>query len=258
MNLTARHFGYRPDPHDPRDRLHAGRTGMTRLQERRMDRLCGPVRDQGPTSSCVGHACVEAVELLFALEGQGGLRLSPAHAYWLARAQDHFEHEDAGAFIRSCIKALRAVGCCGQTGWPLDPARINERPPMHEEMSGVKYADLTYERVTGGSEGVLDAIQMGRPVVFGTQVGNVFVDHFGDSTIPAPGPSEVLLGGHAVLACAFADFGARVRIQNSWSPMWGDQGFAWISRDWFDSPLTSDVWCLVPREPKGSGSAVHA
>lgn len=247
MTELVRRLGYLPDPADPRDRMHAPRPGMTRITERRMDLLVGHIRDQGQTASCVGQASVAGIELVQALEQQPVPRLSAAHAYWLARAQDGIQTEDEGSYIRSCVKALRKVGCCGETDWPLDPARINERPGLTAEMSGIRFADITYQRVGGGAEGLLDALQLGHPVVFGTNVGNAFMYWTGDDTLPAPKPTEVMLGGHAMLAAGFDRSGERVRVVNSWGRGYGDNGFLWMSRDWFDLPATNDLWALVPQ-----------
>ncbi|HMI91693.1 MAG TPA: hypothetical protein VK509_10045, partial [Polyangiales bacterium] len=93
MMSEPRHFGYLPDPFDARDRTLARRPGLTRVAEVRMDHLVTRIRNQGQTSSCVGHACVTGVELLHALEGRPVPNLSPAHAYWLGRAQDGFQDE---------------------------------------------------------------------------------------------------------------------------------------------------------------------
>jgi C1A family cysteine protease len=195
----------------------------------------------------VGHACVTGVELLHALEMRPVPNLSPAHAYWLARAQDGYQDEDGGAFIRSCVKALRKVGCCGETDWPLDRARINDRPSLAAEMSGIRFADLAYERVNANAEAVIDAIQLGHPVVIGMEVGNVFIDHMGDDTIPAPHTGEVMVGGHALLACGMDRSGERFRVANSWSRNWGDNGFAWMDSKWLDRSTSGDFWALVPK-----------
>ena len=249
--MTLRSYGYLPDPADARDRGFAAKPGLTRITERRMDLLVRKVRNQLQSSSCVGHGVGSGVELRCALDQQPVPNLSPMHAYWLGRAQDGFQHEDAGAYIRSAIRAVRKVGVCGETDWPLDMERINERPPMSAEMSGIRFADLAYERVTGGAERVLDALQLGAPVVLGTLVGNVFADHFGDDTIPAPGPREVMLGGHCVLACGFDRGGERVRILNSWGTGWGSGGFAWLEAAWFDLPATQDMWALTSNAGAG-------
>lgn len=245
MITTPRNWGYRPDPADERDRMHAPKPGVTRITERRMDLLVRRIHDQLSSSSCVGHGVASSIVLAYALAQRDIPDLSPMHAYWLARAQDGFQHEDAGAYIRSCIRAVRKVGCCGMTEWPLNMDLINARPPMSAEMSGIRFADLSYERVTGGSEGVLDALQAGHPVVFGTQVGYVFMDHVGDDTIPAPRPGEVMLGGHCVYAAGLDRGGERVRIVNSWGTSWADKGFAWIEREWFDLSATQDCWAII-------------
>lgn len=247
MITEPRGFGYRPDPIDTRDHRFAAPAGLTRIADRRMDLLIAYIRDQLSSSSCVGQAWALLIELCRAVEGHPTVRLSAMHAYLMARMQDGFHEEDAGAFIRSGAKAITKVGVCSETEWPLDLRKINARPPLSAEISGVKFADLAYQRVFGGAEGVLDALQMGRPCIFGTLVGNVFVDHVGEDTIPAPGPREVMLGGHALVAAGFDRHGERIRIANSWGRGWGDNGFAWMQAEWFDLSATQDIWCVVPR-----------
>ncbi|HMI91195.1 MAG TPA: hypothetical protein VK509_07515, partial [Polyangiales bacterium] len=133
-----------------------------------------------------------------------------------------------------------------------DRAHINERPGLTAEMSGIRFADLTYERVNTDVESVLDALQLGSPVVIGMEVGNVFVDHMGEDTIPAPSPREVMLGGHAMLVCGQDRFGERVRIANSWGDWYGDKGFAWLASEWLERPSSGDFWALVPKQQQGA------
>lgn len=240
-----RAFGWRKQPDDPRDRVHA-RQGLVRTSERRLDTLIGHVRDQGNTSSCVGHACVAALELLYAVAGRPIAPRSPDHAYYVAREVDGFQREDGGAYIRSCFKAGRRVGFCSEARLPLRSAEhINERPPQEAENEGIVLADFAYERITGGTEAVLDALQSGHPVVMGANVTSTFVACSSSATIPAPKQGDVRRGGHAFLLCGYDGFGARIRMLNSWSRGWGDDGFAWLDPRWCSESEASDVIALV-------------
>ena len=147
------------------------------------------------------------------------------------------------------MRALREVGCCTEHEWPLDVARINQRPPLNAEMSGIRFADVAFERVTGGPEHVLDALQLGHPVVFGVEVTSHFVACLSDDTIPAPKTTDVRSGGHCVLACGFDRGGARIRFLNSWSRDYGDNGFGWLDPGWFSDREASDIHALVRSKP---------
>lgn len=253
MTLNGRHFGWKKDRHDAHARTFARSPGLTRLESVRYDALIPKIRDQGPTSSCVGHACVNALELMAAIEGNPVPRLSPAHAYWLARAQDGFEHEDGGAFISSCVKALRQVGCCDEGEWPLDPARINVRPSLQAEMSGVKFADIESQRIDADPDAVADVLQLGHIPMLGVNVTTPFVFCHDNQPIPAPKPGDVRQGGHAFAVVGFVEYAKYFLIENSWGTSFGFGGLALVERDWFTDREASDVVAIV-RVPRAEAA----
>ncbi len=242
---TPRCFGWKPNPPDARDRVHARRAGLVRTEGRSFELLCPPLRDQLDSSSCVGNGTPDGVELAYAIAGRPIRHLSALHAYWLARAQDGFQHEDGGAYIRSCLQAMRKVGCCSDATLPFDTSRINERPPMEAEIEGVAYADFSYENVAGGAEGGLDSLQTGHPLVIGGDVTSAFVFASGPDTIPAPKPGDVYQGGHCFLIVAFDRHGERVLARNSWGKGWGLNGYAWLDAGWLEAPRTSDLVAIT-------------
>ncbi len=248
-------FGWRPDPHDARDRAFASRLGAEprAAEAMRLCDLASAVRDQSASSSCVGHAVAEAIEVRQRSDTDDLLtRLSPAALYWHARALDSFADEDGGAYIRSAIRAAKAIGVCREAVWPLDLAKINARPSMQAEIEGVHRFDGAYERISGTGawriERVLDALQAGSPVVFGTQVTTAFMRHRGEGVIAAPKPEDRREGGHALCALGFDQRGARIRVLNSWGMEWGDHGWCWLDPEWFSNAETQDVWALITKE----------
>lgn len=243
------HFGWRPDPEDQRDRLfklHMGATPRA-VESMSMSSLSGRVRDQESSNGCTGFSITAAMQTRRRLDGlaDASEELSPQALYWHLRALDGFADEDGGGYIRSGIRAARAVGVCREESWPFDVARINQRPSMTAEIEGVARYHGTYERITESgpwcAERVLDALQNKMPVVFGTQVTNAFMAHRGTGTIAAPKPLETRVGGHALCALGFDRSGERIRIKNSWG-LWADRGFAWIDPDWFADHETQDIW----------------
>ncbi len=202
--------------------------------------------------NCVGQACAEAIQVRRRLDGAPAHEeLSALALYWHARALSGQEDEDEGTYIRNAMQVARKVGVCSEDSWPFDEAKVNQRPSMAAELEGLHRFEGSFERITETgpwrAERVLDALQSDCPVVFGTQVTSVFMAHRGDGVIAAPRPNDVRVGGHAVFALGFSDFGRRVRIKNSWSSSWADRGFAWIDPEWLALPETQDVIVLRPR-----------
>lgn len=247
-------LGHIPDSIELRHRDHLFSTrrpsAAPRVIESRFDDLVPRVRDQRMTSSCVGNSGAVALELRRALDGQPFVPISALALYWAARAVDGYQHEDAGAQIRSAARIAHGVGVASETAWPFDAARVNARPGMEAEEDGVTRADGVYERIDGEGaarvELVLDTLQARCPVWFGTLVDQRFMDADGPETVPAPGATDVVLGGHAMVACGFDRSGERIRMLSSWGAGWGDGGFAWTAAEWFAYAGTSDIWVLRP------------
>lgn len=250
MTTRERGFGWRKDPDDPNDRIRGPRPGLTRVESVRFDHLSGAPLDQLWASACVGFSCVELLQLFYAIMGMLIGELSPWHAYWIARAIDGFQHEDAGAFIRSCLRAMQHVGCSPAAMYPfapedIDSGKINLRPPDSAENSGIKFADFRTERIVGGPEAALDSLQLRRPFVLGTDVTDAFVNCRGEETIPAPKAGDRRRGGHAFLVLGFDRFGSRLLAKNSWGSEYGFGGYMWLDPEWINDRTTQDVIAIT-------------
>lgn len=239
-------LGYLPDRRSAQDLMAAPRLVRgPRSQSADQWLLVRRVRDQGDESSCVGRSTNAALELVREIAGLPRIDLSDHATYYGARARDNYQGEDAGAHIRSAMYYVHRYGVPGEKTWPSRTATINVEPTLEADLDGFVLADGIYARVRGAEE-VLDALDTKRVIVFGTQVTDAFMRHRGADTFPAPRATERKLGGHAMVACGHADHGARVRILNSWSDEWGDDGFAWVETELFDLPETQDMWAMLP------------
>lgn len=257
--MPHRFLGYKPDKHDPRDKIAVRRrAGIQQLPaESRLWMQIPRSRDQGATSSCTGHGGVGGLELHRVLTGKPDIALSPAHLYANARLSDMLGGEaltDDGAYVRSTMRVAKNLGVARESAWPLSVATINDRPSELADESGLVTADADYQRVEGTDqillENLLDALVDG-PVVTGMQVTQRFMDHIGDGVLEAPGPTEQYVGGHCTYFAGYRNNGLELFLANSWA----DWGFdfvntaghtvhsgAWVSCRWVTSPGFGDAW----------------
>lgn len=254
--MMTRGLGCRRDTHDHRDRLALSRVAQLPQESRLWERVPRS-RDQGQTSSCVGHGVVGALELYRILSGKPDIPLSPVHCYDLARLADMMPGEqltDDGAMIRSGMKVVSALGVCPEAELPLDPLRINARPPLAVDISGVTLADTPYERLTDVPS-ILGALVDG-PVVVGLNVTQRYMDHMGNDPIPAPDSTDTFLGGHCIYLAGFRSGGAEIFQQGQWGPSWGFDyqnaagqriySAAWLDAGWLSSQAVGDAWRFHP------------
>ena len=90
------------------------------------------------------------------------------------------------------------------------------------------------------------------PVVIGILVYSSFESEMVAKSGYVPMPdtqTEKLLRGHALVIVGYDDFKGVVIIQNSWSNVWGDHGFGYISYAFISDPyLTSDCHAITKTE----------
>lgn len=244
--MTLPGLGWRPDPHDPRDQLFGAERGVGAPlpRESRLYERVPRWRDQGRTNSCVGHAVVAALELRRLVDGAPDVPLSPAHAYWLARALNGFQYEDGGAFIRSGIRAGVKLGFAREDLCPLEEARINERPNAGADADGITKTIAVYERIvaTGDAriEAALLALADDCPIVAGKIVTRSYVEHRGSGVLPPPRLGDVELGGHAtIIAGHRTELGGSYSLAEAGSWLgWGvapGQSLGWVAAEWLHS-----------------------
>jgi len=239
-------YGCRRDLRDARDRLMAPKLGLALPAAVDLRLHCPPVMNQGEIGSCTAHGVTAAAR--FHIIKRGGpydFEMCRLQLYYDSREMEGSIASDAGAEIRDVIKTLAARGVGHEEFWPYEPSLFAERPPQEVYDDAPQYKALQYERVAVSAIALKQAIAAGHPVIIGISVYESFESDAvaKNGIVPMPGPHEIMVGGHCMLAVGYAH--GRFIVRNSWGEDWGDKGDCYIPENYLGSPrYGSDYWNL--------------
>lgn len=160
---------------------------------------------------------------------------SPLGIYGFARlvsASPSDSLDDDGCMPSDAVSGMQSWGVPLESVWPFDPAKVNAKPPLDvvEQASAFKVTGLL--RIDGGGDvriqAIKQAISLGYPIIFGTQVDEAFEAHPGKGVVQ-PCELSQSLGGHMLTVLAYD--GEVFRGANSWGTEWGDSGFFDMGHD---------------------------
>jgi C1A family cysteine protease len=257
--MMKRRYGWRPDVPDQRD--YAFRIAPPRKYPQTVATAAVYQKfDQENLGSCTGNAGSTAH--MIAQHVANPMVPSRMMAYYNARALEGTTRQDAGATIRDVVKAMVKRGVCSEWMWPYKIQKFATRPPAAAYTEALLHQITSYARVPRAIGQFQSALASAYSIVIGFSVYESFESRqvSRDGLMPMPGPSETLLGGHAVTIIGYT--GKRVAlpsgqvwpahtflVQNSWGTAWGFRGkyagcFA-MPYDVIESPdLSDDFWTM--------------
>lgn len=240
-------YGWRRSLPDHRDFKFSPSSRVVRSLPPRADlrEVMPPIWDQGNLGSCTAFA-VDAAFEFDQIRQSAESFFEPSHlfTYFNERVIEGTVPYDAGAEMRDSIKAVVEYGVCPQTMWAYDIDRFTEAPPRACYDKALLNQGLVYcgvEQTLCQAQGV---IASGFPFVLGFTVYSSFEDIGADGVMPMPGPSESVLGGHAVVAVGYDNETRRFIVRNSWGASWGDHGFFHMPYEFFISEDVADLFVL--------------
>lgn len=188
----------RKKAYDPRDVKHPMSKLLKAPQRKPKHWPMFYVLDQGPTPQCVAYAWTGFL-LCYPTRTtptQLGQTFSP-ELYHQAQRIDEWEGENYdGTSVRAGAKVLKNYGRLKEYLWAEDAATVRDY-----------------------------IIQRG-PVVLGTDwTFDMFYPENSDGYIV---PTGGVAGGHAYLTPGYSSSRDAFRIVNSWGPLWGEHGRAWL------------------------------
>lgn len=287
--LPPRRLGWVKDPIDNRDQDALKALRFTTPPPRESNRHLVKIVNQGQLGSCTVNGtgqAVRAAEIVERITGTAeatvaAISLAEAQAstpfmsrlfaYYLARAYEGAQLEDAGTYIRLIFQVLNKYGFPPESAWPYSDdlgvgapfARMPSAEAFREaydQRASVANANanlIEYSRVMGSGDTRITTIKTALAsqhlVVFGTPVTEDFCNGIGvDKPIERPGSTQKLAGGHAM--CLVGYDGDVFDVANSWSESFGDGGFVKFARSYIEWSQTNDLW-IVKRAPLLSKAA---
>ena len=202
--------------------------------------------DQGHIGSCVGCACVGALECLEIKDKDKFVQLSPLFVYWNARQMENDTSQDAGCEIRDAVKSISKLGCCTGKLWPYNVYMYARKPSVQSYTDGANHKIVQYLSLNGIQD-YKAAIASGFPVIIGIQVYESFEwdATISSGIVPMPGPNEKCLGGHGTLLISFSDDTQTFGFKNSWGSDFGKKGFGTLTYSYIGDPnMASDAWVI--------------
>lgn len=221
-----------------------------------------PVEHQGALQSCTASA-VTALVGYFVRRSRGQHEpLSRLFVYKAARNLMGCSG-DAGASLRSTLRALATFGAPAERYWPYDCARFDEEPSAfcYAVARSAEPASLTYFRIDSGAtppNQTLDNIKLfvsrGFPCVFGLPVYSEYQCPTEHGGIQMPGSATFYYGGLANVAVGYDDSiqidqaSGALLVRNAWGRSWGVEGYAWLPYRYVTERLAIDWWTVIKRE----------
>jgi len=243
--------GFREEPDSPKhwgfeERL---RSKMVRISVGDVDLrpLTSPRHDQRNTSSCVAQAAVKALEIkrIQAKGRAAHIDLSRLAVYWMARNL-MFPKEtdkDGGTYVSLAFDAMRRFGVPPEADHPWDIAALFEAPSWSAMRKAyVSKIESFYKiRSTGQRrvDMVIEALQAGNPVVFGTNVDSSW-SRYEKGEVLKPVSNADRNGRHATVLIGIEN-GVFIG-ENSWGTQWGDDGFYLMAPAVIASSVSMDLW----------------
>jgi len=243
--------GYMPEPmKDGQWSFEAALKG--RLEDGTEDvnlrEFSSPVQNQRWTSSCVAHAVVKALELKRIKEygRDAHVDLSILAVYYLARELQLPQTTglDAGTYISLACDVLRRWGVCPEKDWPFNTLRVNQTPSWMAMRKAYQHKIAAFYRIKSSGdnrvESIIQALNNGNPVVFGTAVGKNWNQYKLGEVLSKP---DAITGRHATCLVGYEN--GKFIGENSWGSHWGDDGFYLMDEDYIKWGETADIWVLT-------------
>jgi C1A family cysteine protease len=253
---VVRSYGWVPDLPDHRDYMFAAPMMALAALPPKVDlrsQCPKTVYDQGQLGSCTANAIAGAIEF-DEIKQKAPHRFTPSRlfVYYNERDAEGTVNSDSGAMIRDGVKSVANLGYPPETEWPYSDdssstGKFLVKPPQTVYSDAIKHKIKSYQAVARSLNQMKGCLYSGFPFVYGFTVYESFESQSVANTghVPMPGPTESVVGGHAVLAVGYDDKLSSFIVRNSWGPKWGMKGYFTMPYAYLlDADLSDDFWTI--------------
>ena len=231
----ARHLGWnRPQPHQAiRALLRAHPLSAASLPSAAPSSdnsaLCCDL-DQGQLGSCTANGWAQALYMELMREGQAAFIPSRLANYWWNRNRDGNAAEDVGASVGGAFEVGADLGIPEEAAWPYEVARVADCPTPDVYRNAYDRKGLVrtnYFPLDCTADIMIETIERvltsGRGIAFGCQVSEAFCSTLPSGIVQAPGPDDMIAGGHCMVVVGHNRDEQWFLVKNSWGE-WGEPG----------------------------------
>lgn len=214
-----------------------------------------PVRSQGAQGSCVAWATTyylksyqEKIQYGYEFSNFDEV-MSPAYVYNQAKEVGGC---DVGTCIENALHVLKSQGACTWAYFPYNPSVCSYQPRSAARTEAANHKIGEYYTIYPLSEtGTFTTLNIIKaklveqmPVVIGMKLDQAF-----QATSPRDADNRfiynhfdnaIVVGAHAMLVVGYDDSLAAFKVVNSWGTDWGNEGYCWISYDFFRQAADPD------------------
>ena len=180
--------------------------------------------------NCTANAVLGCDDYLF--HGSGKWIPSTTFTYYNQKRKEKPMVDD-GSCVEEALMMVKKYGACNSKIWPNDINPWNTKPSKEAYADGLKGKEVKKWYELKNMKQMKQALVAGYPIA--CAVAWCFKNYDENFVMNTPTKKEVdhAPSGHAIVIVGYDDDTKLVEFRNSWSELWGNKGYAYMTYETF-------------------------